>query len=412
MDKNLLLLSIVCLFAGSANAAPPLTLTAGGSVHSNAGYLNQKSEYRTTTALDSDTPQTHKFSFTTEARVTLDAKGEFAPGYNYGGYLRVRADTSVNTENSDNITDKNVIYISSPYGRLEGGAYPSVASQYGVTAGNIAVAAGGISGQAPKWFGASGSSYGALFIKWPDLITDCDCISYANKISYISPKIKGFSVGASYSNDIDANGAAYDSVVTPKNSNSGFKNILDYVIKYENSYGNWGVEAAFVGQVGKAKRLDPDLDRKNLNAYGFGSIISYKDLSVAASVMDWRKSGVPVVQDPDKKYGSWFWTAGAKYKFKETAALSVTYMRGYRANNYASAIPQPTVPIITLLAFNPTADHFPSYNKNQVISVGLDYYLSKGFTPYLEYTAFTTKRTDGNPSNKGWLFLAGTILKF
>ena len=382
-----------------ATAHTSLKVTLGGHVDTQIGYINQKLDTKDPSV--SGSLKMRSFNVVNDTNIDIRAEAK-TNDYIYGAHIRLNADVSADTSgDSDVIADRTYVFVKNgSYGELQMGATKSTSAVMQTSANNIARGAGGIGGYTPKWLNGktgNGNSFVERFIKWSDLPTNCDCISYANKWAYYSPVIKGWKLGASYTPDIKIHGTVNRAKRFSKFSDGDFKNIFDLGAYYENNYKNFGYRIGATSQHGDAK--NNKTPRKDLNAYEVGAILSYGDFSVAGSYSDWNKSGVPVTRDPNKKYGAFYYTLGASYIWKDFGS-SITYFKGKRANVYTFTPPAST------------ADHDISHNSNEYIVFGLDYKYAAGITNYVDYLIFDTKYSGGVPSNKGGVVIFGTAINF
>jgi outer membrane protein OmpU len=400
--RNVLMFLSVTLGAAGAFGAEPLKLTVGGYVDTTAGYTSEKKAFHTVTPGDSTSPKRSNSGIVNETRVTFTLENTSPLGFKYGGLIKINADTSRDpNDKDDNVGNRTMLFVeSAKYGRLEGGAYDAVSRKMLVSANSVGVANGGINGYMNHWINSKnidGTKYSEKFVKWPELLTNCDCIPFPNKVSYYTPKVGGFQVGASYTPDSGVHGTVTELKSTVKQEDQNFKNIVDYGVTYENKYQGADFKVGLVGQVGKSKTLS--IARKGLNAWEIGASIGYNGFKVVGSYSDWRNSATPSVKDANKKYGAKYWTAGAEYKI-DKLTTSVSYFNGKRANVFATGIPATT------------ASHDKGFNRNQYVVVGTSYKLAEGFLPYAEVSRFKTKLHSANANNSGYVILGGTELAF
>lgn len=392
------LLALSATQAIAAESGPKVTV--GGYLDTQVGTIQQKSQFKHLNPGDQTSPIRQQSAVVNDTKIDLKIEAESKQGFKYGGRIRLNADTSnPASDNDDSIADKTMIFVESKFGRLEGGAYDSASKQMQVSANSIATISDGIDGYVPKWLGKdiNGKGMGARYIIWPELLINCDCLSYSNKITYFTPKFAGFSVGVSYSPDNAAHGTINKARSIPKRENANFRDIFDVGVNYDNKYQDFEYKLGVVGQFGKAKNLD--IRRKDLKTYEAGAVVSFKGFSLAGSYSNWGKSATPVIRDSKKKYGSKYWTAGAAYEYSNFKT-SLTYMQSHRANVFSANVP------------SSVTQHDMGHNKAQFAVLGFDYKLAPGFIPYAEVAHFRFRDSNGVPANKGQVYLAGTRLKF
>jgi hypothetical protein len=402
--KKILILLAVSLAASNALAtcdeAPKVTL--GGYIDTQAGYVIEKKPFQHIDPSNPSSPKRDNYGIVNDTKIDIKAEGKSHYGFKYGMRVRLNADTSKDaSDNDDNVADKTMMFIESDkYGRFEGGAYDSASRIMQVSAITISASPGSIDGYQQKWFNGKnidGTSYANKFIKWPELLTNCDCISFSNKVTYYTPKFSGIQIGVSFSPDNAVHGTVSKLKTIPQDEDQNFKNLVDYGVTYENKVNDVEVKVGFTGQYAKSKSLT--IARTNLNSWELGANLTYKSFSLGGSYSDWNKSATPVIKDPNKKYGAGYWTLGAGYRYSDFYT-SLTYFRGKRANVYTSGIPATT------------ASHDVGFNRNEYISLSSEYKLAPGFMPYAEVTRFRAKLYGSSPNNSGYVILAGSRLTF
>jgi hypothetical protein len=406
---NKLIVCSMLFLPATAFSKDEFKLTLSGEMDTQVGYVHQKKGFNFINPADQSQGKLSNSAIVNDTQIKVMADYKMSNGIKYGGLIVLNADTSVNAkENGDNVADKTMIYVESGAGKVQLGAFKSASQILALSANKIAAATGGIDGTAPKWFTKrtiDGVRVDARYMKWPELLTHCECISYSNKVTYLSPKIAGLNFGVSYTPDIAVHGTVTKFRNTPKNAalNDGnvvdgdFRDIVDFGINYETKLAAFNVKLGAIAQHGKAKRIY--VARKDLNAFEVGAHVEYKGFSVAGSYGDWLESATPKIRDANKKYGADFWTLGAAYE-KGNYNVSITHFQGRRANVYSINPP------------SSIASHDAGYNKSRYTSVGADYKLAPGFKPYIEYTEFRFKNSNGLPANRGGILLAGTVLSF
>ncbi len=380
----------------------PPTFKVGGYIDTLAGYVSEKKPFKLIDPSKPDSPKRQNYGIVNDTKLDFNAEGISCLGFKYGAYIRLNSDTSKDADdNDDNVADRTMIFVETvKYGRLEGGAYKSASNVMQVSANSIAASPGGIDGYAPNWINGKnidGTSYAGKFVKWPELLTNCNCLSFGNKVTYYTPKFSGIQIGVSYTPDIAVHGTISELKTTPENEDQNFKRLVDYGIVYEEVINDVEVKVGLTGQFAKSKALT--VSRTNLNAWELGTNLMYKNFYLAGSYSDWGKSATPSIKDPNKKYGAKYWTLGAAYKYCDFYT-SVTYFRGKRANVYPSGIPATP------------AGHDVGFNRNSYLSFSADYKLAPGFVPYIELTRFKARLYGASANNSGYVFFGGTRLTF
>jgi predicted porin len=373
------------LFAGAALADGP-KVTLGGVADFQVGVVNE----------DLDTNQRSQ-AFRSDTELTFRVDGKTDGGLGYGGGVDVETDTTADSDNQGTNASKTFVYLSGDnWGRFEGGSTTGVAAAMKVDASRIARATGGIDGDFRYFLDSATNAVGTHVIATPELPLDYgfdgvytnsgtfgdEGLENANKVSYYTPRFAGFQLGVSYlvdtqrgqtvnRNDIGAT-AATDSLV---------ENVFEGGISYEGKFSDVGFAAAVTGTTGDATVATTE----DLQAWNAGVKFSYMGFSVAGSYGDWgdslRVTGESAFDDND------YFTVGAAY---ETGpfGVSVTYLD----STYQSTA---------------TVD-----NEFQNISVGVDYKLAPGLTPYAEVSFIDNDVATAAADNDGTVFIAGTQLSF
>ncbi|MES2677915.1 MAG: porin [Pseudomonadota bacterium] len=241
----------------------------------------------------------------------------------------------------------------------------------------------------------------------------------ASKVSYYTPRISGWQLGASFTPDTGTSGTS----ATISGDNSGdIKQAISYAVNYSDNFGNLGFALSATGETGKFEQNSSTvIQRNNLQAYDLGFMASYFGATFGASYGNWGKSLQPKTgayscdYDPTllltnqtcaagsaatKFSDATYYTAGAAYQFGPFAA-SVTYLD----SNFQE-------------------------NKYNAISFGVDYRMAKGLMPYVEVTQYkfvsnqpkasNISIDQANLSNKerqlkdnsGYVVLAGLLFSF
>ena len=383
------LVGAAALFAGAAFAGETPKVTLGGTIDFQAGYVD---EDRTASGvLDSNT---RGGQFRTESEISLKIDAKTDAGLGYGGEIVIPVDafqgtnggTSVDTDILDQ-TGRAYVYADGSWGRLEGGTNTGAAAALSITAANIAAATGGIDGDWNYYMSTTGTS--GIFT--PDNVLDHGSVTQfgnestesINKVTYYTPRFSGFQAGVSYLFDTSAadRGRVIPAAGPATNNAGEAENVFVGGINYEGKFSDVSLAAAATGEYGSGETAATE----DLRSYNLGAKLGYMGFSVAGSYGSWGDSLSTIANTEDRDY----WTAGAAYEYGPFGA-SVTYM----ASTYESA-----------------ANVDQEFDN---LSVGVDYKLAPGFTPYAEVSfvsvdAATAANADDNDAT---VFIAGTQLSF
>ena len=419
MKKNLLATTALGMFfAGAAFADSPV-ITIGGFADFQVGAALQEDEFESinnlvTDANGANVASEHSRDYHTKTDTELHIKidGSTDNGLKYGALIELEADTNTdaNSTRNGNNAERTFVYVETGLGRVEAGANDDAADRLRVDASTFASATGGIAGDYYEYIDLDGSattaSQGGQFYALPGLPTAVmpeEVVNgthteraTSNKVSYYSPKVAGFKIGASFTPDQGERGTAASfspDVIDGNGTNANtalFKDVFNAGISFDGEYEGFGVQASLTGETGKAKNVtNGAVATDGLQSYAFGLNLSFAGLTVGGSyaIMDeFGSNRAPGVGDVEAKY----WTAGAGYAVGPFSA-SVTYLDSTITNGAGAG-----------------AD-----GELQNLVVGADYQLAPGLVPYVEVSFFETDDgTAGTVDNKGQVFIVGTQVNF
>ncbi len=237
----------------------------------------------------------------------------------------------------------------------------------------------------------------------------------ASKISYYTPRIAGWQLGASFTPDTGNNGTS--SSISGDNSGD-IKQAISYGVNYSDNLGNVGFAISATGESGRFEQgSNATTKRNSLQAYDLGFMATYLGATFGVSYGSWGKSLQPktgiyscdydataTIANQDCTAGSGFskaayYTAGAAYQFGPIAT-SLTYLDSKFQEN--------------------------TYN---ALSFGVDYRMAKGLMPYLEVTKYDFESNQPKASditdqsavsnnqrqlkdNNGYVALVGLLFSF
>jgi hypothetical protein len=425
------LIGAAVLFAGAASADTP-KVTIGGYENFEAGWesdnLNKPSGsndyFGTGSSVGVPKQRPDAFRSDTEVSVKIDGKSDM--GLGYGGEVDLLADTSLDVQGRGINASKTFIYLEkSPWGRIELGSNVGADGTMKIDAGTIARATGGIDGDWSYFANANHQylamsalplGYGALFsTDGVNNYTGLHTEENLDKITYYTPRFAGFQVGVSFLPDQVNRGqgalAADTGSIAPYGPDryqiaGQSDNIFTGGISYDNKFDQIGVALAATGEHGVAEMAGYE----DLQAWNVGGKLSYLGFSLAASYGDWGKSNTLISADSkDTNY----YTAGGAYEYGPFG-ISVTYLHSTFDCGNGSA------------GFNTGGNTIScttgGKDKFNNISVGTDYKLAPGLTPYAEVSFFDENPANSagtslaavgaNADNKGTVGIIGTQLNF
>lgn len=350
----------------SAQAATP-TVTLGGEIEFQAGFIDQESAFET-----GSFSREAKFANDTEVHVGVVAEND--SGLKYGAVIELEADVTGDARGEGLNADKTYIFLESNLGRLEFGNQEDAATAMTVNASTIARASGGVEGDAELYFNSAGA-LGGGFLFLPNLPTKFagGATEDTTKIVYYTPKFSGFQFGIDYAPDSGNSGTAAG--FTTDADAGDFENLVQAGLSFEHDFDNGiGLLTSIVAEFGESEVATTE----DLAAYQAGIKLSYAGFSGVISYSDWDDSGQAAGSGADAD----FWTAGLAYE-SGPYGVSATYLDSDNAGNEFS---------------------------NFV--VGADYQLAPGLVPYAEVSFFEFDEAGTTVDNEGTLVLIGSTLTF
>ena len=377
-------------------------LKVNGSSNFRAAFMKQTDSHKTENFYKSNV-------MNVITRLKVNAQNKADDGTKYGAYIELgdKTGTSLAIRSS-------YVFAENAMGRLELGQYDSASKQLKVDASDIAVATGGLDGDATSYIvtNVGYTDFGdttrarAQYITTPALPLDSigTVGSHYNKVTLYTPYINGVQFGVSYaadSKEVGGLGNMASSNLTiassPDQYDFGYKDVISAGAKFARKYGNSEVNLSVVGQHATAKKFatTPALYQTlhDVKAYAVGGSVKMDAISVAASYGNWDKSFNTKMVDGKNNAKAEYYTVGAAYEFNNLAT-SVGYMDTSRMEN-----------------------HY------KIASVGVEYKAAPGLLPYAEISNFKFKpyktgvyhaATGGvlATANKGNVIMVGTKVSF
>ena len=409
------------LFAGAALADTP-KVTIGGYENFQLGV--ESDDLDSGSRAKSGSVKERPDAFRSDTQVTFRIDGKTDAGLGYGGGIDLLADTSADVRDHGVNASKTFIYLDGNWGRLELGSNVGAEGTMKVDAATIARATGGIDGDFVYYANSR-----AQFLATPDLplaygplgagngLGDAQTENL-NKVTYYTPRFAGFQLGVSFLPDEVNRGEGFTGGTTlsrlpvsttiplgPDRADAvtglgGLaQNIVTGGASYDNKFGDYGLTVAGTGEYGNSTSYLYD----DLKAWNAGAKVTAWGASIAGSygnTSDSNRLRSLGVKD-DGNTGTYYWTAGAAYEFGPFGA-SVTYLNS-KYDNGNSRLAGATT----------------GHNNFDDISVGVDYKLAPGLTPYAEVTLFNEDPSAsaqaaavGSIKNRGTVGIVGTQLAF
>jgi predicted porin len=407
------LVGAASLFAGVALAETP-KVTIGGYENFEMGWTHDQDMKVTHGDADDFVAQRHQ-AFRSDTQVDFKIDGKSDAGLGYGGEVDLLADTSNDVLGRGINASKTFIYMDGSWGRTEFGSNVGADGTMKVDAGTIARATGGINGDWSYFANANNQylaaaalplSYGGINSTAAPNFTGNHTEENINKITYYTPRYAGFQVGVSYMPDEVNRGQGTSLLAAPNpagpdrtNGHLGFsQNIFTGGINYDNKFGDVGVTLAATGEKGNAQVKSYD----GLSAWNAGGKLSWMGWSLAGSYGSWGSSDMVKVARANNTH---YWDVGAAYEYGPFG-VSLTYLD---SQFDCGDVQGSTVP------GNNINCKSTGVNKFSNTSLGFDYKLAPGLTPYAEVSYYDQKSpavATENFGNKGYVGILGTQLNF
>ncbi len=402
MKKIFLLAALVG--ASSSVMAEGITTKLDGIFLFETAFRNQS---KVPTASQNLSADKKNVAMSSEGHVALTASGE-TDEMKYGARIDVQTTTQSNGWTS---FGGSHIFTESDYGKWQFGSAYDAGSQMRVSGLDLASGTGDnwtsyawFDNQTMTWVNTPGASVLTSNYKTSP--------ETSRKITYFTPKFADkVQFGVSYIPDArnlgtSAFSVGKDSIRSVENvggitytENPGVKDAFSLGATFEQDLSDcMSLKVALTGEVGKSSRKGTAVNAAQatreykidgMKTYNIGAILNCGVMSFAGSYADLGKSLTSRELDGASKRKTRFYTAGTAYN-QGPVGLSLTYVRGERVKNKVDAY-----------------------------TIGTDYKLAAGFTPYVEVTYFKGKGRKlavyNDPTQittKGTVALIGATLKF
>lgn len=242
----------------------------------------------------------------------------------------------------------------------------------------------------------------------------------ATKISYYTPRVNGWQIGASFTPDTGDTGTS--AVVSGKDSGD-IKNVVSWGLNYSNNMGNLGVAMSATGESGQfensklqAPNLADQINRDRLNSYDAGLMFTYFGFTIGGSYGYWGNS-----LQPNKGIYSCDYDSTAALTSQDCSSTTSAKKKFKSASYYTGGVAYEFGPVAASWTY--LSSTFQN-NKYEAHSFGIDYKLARGLMPYIEFTKFKfnsnqPKASDTTPTtssqvfnNSGYVGLVGILFAF
>jgi competence protein ComGC len=385
-----------------------IAINIDGKIDFQAGITSQKSIYK----IDHNTESTLKSDAASNFNINAQCKNDH--GTIYGGLIQISSDNIHDKINNNQymgdgaFIKRSFIYFNNIYGKLELGAQESVTLQMEAGPNRFSSGSGGING---NWASYVNTSIGTIkdsqnntmpanYITSAHLPFDSGSFDagddkHATKLNYFSPQILGLQIGYSFTPQTNQNGTNKGFNNPYKNALSAAKNVSNLSLTYRNQIYNYDIEANMALILGKAVEIrnpSPSKEVTYLKAYSTSITVTKDNYKFGGSYSNWGKSLNYRHETGSTEQKGSFYTIGANYNYLKQYIVSAAMLNSKWQGN-----------------------------KTKVMSMGLDYILSKEFIPFIETTFFmiTPARdvfidTESNsaPPQTGKVILIGTKFYF
>lgn len=415
--KNKILLGALVACSVSTAAVAEVKVTVGGSLDTQYGAVSQKKLFRSgkqfdAAAADKDSGTRSRTSLLSNTgAISVKADGAMEESeLKYGGLMVFNANTSdakgfsadhhtdLGKDVDKNVLKQSMMYVESPFGKVEIGATPSVGSAMQVSANQLNAAPNDAIYYVNPYSYAKASSPALVrdtFLQTANLYTNEEGIVgtrslNANKINLYSPRYMGVMLGLSYTPDLAVNGTSSSATAATKYADKSYisyKDVFQGGLHFEQEFNDLGVKASVLAETAKSKvKSEATKKQRKLSGYEAGLQVSYMGASLAGSIGSHGKSSS---FKTDSVKATKYWTIGAAYAYGPATA-SLTYMDSRRG----------------------IVDQAKA-NKIEQITFAVNYKVAEGFAPYASVTNFRFKdNAKSAVSNKANVFLVGSKLNF
>lgn len=314
MKKTLLgstALVAVGLLASPALASDPLKVTIGGNVVT--GFY----------VIDADSVGGVEFQDTKVALVArnidIKAEGTLDNGLVAGVMAKLMLNNDFQNVSGSTATFRQLFaYLEGGFGKFEIGGTDGAAYKMHYTSPWF-VPGNGV--DSPNIYNGVSRAFGATGISEVRTSTFSLMATDANKVSYFTPRLAGFQLGASFTPDTTVNGPFANGTFTgfkyTSFSGNNIGNVFEIAANYAGTLGgvDVGVDGFYVsGSVNDNNPFTNSSNGADPEEYGFGANLGYSGFTLGGA---WYQSndldykyGVSIAR---KDYGAQVWTAGLKY---------------------------------------------------------------------------------------------------
>ena len=372
----------LALGAGAANAQAKFEVKVGGDAYFEGGYVNE----------DRD-EGARSVDFRNRFRVTVTPTAKADNGLEYGGRIRMRANSGANNaRNMD--ADRGYIFAQGAFGQVQLGVTNSFNDATYVTAPQDYLPLAIYDG-VTAWIGQTSDIGGGLAGLNGSMLSQSLVVeNNATKIVYFSPRFAGLQVGASYTprtddsnNSVDrsefANARTSASAVT-----NSFQDVVELGLNYNATFGAVSVKVGGGYQWGESSDVT-GASFRDLNAWQAGAQVGFAGFTIGGSYTDWGKSGLNRALGGAFADSAQVWQAGAQYTVGPIV-VGAGWMYGKDSGTFTAA----------------------GERDINVYEVGVSYTIAPGFAVQAQYDYFDNDGETAATQDKGSVVLLRTTLAF
>ncbi len=277
--------------AGQVGSRDALSLTLGGEFRFNVALIDQD--------VTDTVGRGYTFSVD-ESEINISAEATADNGLKYGVNIEFNAGGADTTN-----TDEAWAFVDSDnWGRVELGDQDDATDRMHVAAHGILVGRAGADGDASDYIGfGTGSGISA-----PGISDTGD----ATKITYFSPRMAGFQVGASLTPDtgeVSGGPATSDS-----DADGDFENTFAAAINYEGNFDNVSFAVSLSGEFGDSETAAGADAEGELETVGVGANITFGGIGLGAEYVDFSDKGVTTATIAAGGDAGSYYQLGASYR--------------------------------------------------------------------------------------------------
>lgn len=342
--------------------------------------------------------------FMNQGNITFNAGGVANNGLSYG--LMAILDLGRERQTKDRFTEAYAYFGSDAIGNFQFGDTNGVTSLMLFDAKDVMGGTGGFDANLDKLLNVT---RGVDFGQNIGFVNDGS--NRATKLTYMSPEVSGWQVGASYTPDTTQKGRSKNTLGSTALDKPYAVNHMEGGLSFTKDSGPYTVGVYLVGALGKAKgprgTADQGTQLHSVKAWQFGTLIDYENMQFGAGYFD---NGKSYMRRNSKYTNTHGFNLGVSYGMGPVSlALGYTGTERKVTSGKAKAdISSFTVDysVADGLAFYGEASYFKFRAPNDHIN------LATGANGYNANTDYLDSDTSSNKNNSGSAFILGTRINF